>query len=330
MSQTAILVMGYPASGKSTITKSFAERGFEVFNRDTEGGKVADLVRPFQAALAAGKSVVADNLFDTVAGRAPFIAAAKAAGVPIECHWMQTSFEDCQVNALHRMYDRYSTVFLTPDAIKAHDSARTDPNMFPLAAMFAAKKRMAGDKKKGIPSGKPTTAEGFAKIVKVPFVRRPPNGTNRAIIVDYDGTLRADAREHGGEQPYPVKVSEVHALPNRQKVLQRYVDQGYSIFGVTTQSGIGKGHLTEADAVACIEETNRQVGHRIITLFCPHYNFPVSCFCRKPQPGLGVQLIRQYHLNPAECIFVGDMTTDKTFAERCGFQYQDESEFFRG
>jgi D-glycero-D-manno-heptose 1,7-bisphosphate phosphatase len=325
----AILVMGYPASGKSTIVKPFEAQGWEVFNRDRAGGKVASLVPGFKAALEAGRSVVADNLFLTAESRAPFIRAAQEAGVEIECHWMLTSFEDSQVNALHRMWDRYQQVFLTAADIKAHPEAKADPKMFPIAAMYAHKKRLNGDKKKGIPSGKPSKAEGFSRIVKVPFVRRPFKGTKRAIIFDYDGTLRADAREHGGAKAYPCKPSEVVALPNRTEVIQRYVDEGFMLLGVTTQSGVGKGDLTEDDVKACIAETNRQVGHDIEAVYCPHHNFPVSCYCRKPQAGLGIHLIRTYDLDPEACIYVGDQTSDRNFAIRCGFKYADEGDFFK-
>lgn len=322
-----VMLMGFPASGKSTVREEYTKRGFVVLNRDTEGGKVEDLIPSFRRLLDEGKSVVLDNTFLSVASRKPFVSEAAARGVPVDLLWMQTSIEDSQVNACSRMYDRYGTVFLDNTALKAHAKAANDPNMFPLAAFFAAKKRLDGDKKKNIPSGKPTKDEGFRAIKKVPFVRRS-SGTRKAIILDYDGTLRADAKEHGGEHPYPIKPSEVHALPRRREVLQKYLDEGYLLLGVTTQSGIGKGHLTEADARACIEETNRQIGLDIETLFCPHYNFPVACYCRKPLVGLGVQLIKEYDLDPAQCIMVGDMKTDETFAQRCGFQFQYADRFF--
>ena len=63
--------------------------------------------------------------------------------------------------------------------------------------------------------------------------------------------------------------------------------EGYMLIGITTQSGIGKGVLTMEDAHDCIRETNEQIGidKRIVTVLCPHYNFPVQCYCRKPQVG---------------------------------------------
>lgn len=325
----AVLVMGLPASGKSSLTSQLMSEGYQVLNRDTAGGKVSDLVAPFREALQAGRDVVLDNTFLTVESRAPFVTAAQEFGVDIECRWMQTSFEDCQVNALHRMWDRYGMIFHTAADIKDHPVAKQDPNMFPVAALFSAKKRLAGDKKKGIPSGKPTTGEGFSKIVKVPFVRRAGSGTNKALILDYDGTLRRDVKTLGGDTHYPTKLEEVEVLPHRQETLQRYVDEGYLLLGVTTQSGIGKGLVDEEMAVACIQETNRQVGHDIHALYCKHYNFPVACYCRKPQPGLGVALIRGFDLDPAQCVYVGDLKTDKTFAERCGFQFAWADDFFK-
>ena len=63
--------------------------------------------------------------------------------------------------------------------------------------------------------------------------------------------------------------------------------------------------------------------------YCPHKAGPTNCYCRKPMPGLGVEFIEKYGLDPSRCIMVGDMTSDKTFAKRCGFQYMDQAEFFK-
>ncbi len=66
--------------------------------------------------------------------------------------------------------------------------------------------------------------------------------------------------------------------------------------------------------------TNEMLGMDIDYLFCPHQAYPQVCYCRNPMPGMGVQFIEKYKLNPSQCIMVGDMKTDQTFAERCGFQ----------
>ncbi|MGV9172310.1 MAG: HAD hydrolase-like protein [Promethearchaeia archaeon] len=54
----------------------------------------------------------------------------------------------------------------------------------------------------------------------------------------------------------------------------------------------------------------------------------VTYYCRKPIPGLGVELILDYKLNPSKTIMVGDLKSDLTFAERCGFQFRSSENFF--
>ena len=55
---TAVLVMGYPASGKTTVAEDYVNGGHLRLNRDPSGGRVADLVPDMVAALKSGKDVV--------------------------------------------------------------------------------------------------------------------------------------------------------------------------------------------------------------------------------------------------------------------------------
>lgn len=317
MNPPIVMVLGYPASGKSTLTKQF--EGFNILNRDTEGGSMSGLLKLFTQALSENTPLLLDNTFCKAEDRKPFIQAANLAGRSVECHWMATTPEDAQINALNRMWDRYETVFMDAAEIKAHPQAKRDPNIFPPAAIFTYKKHFS----------KPLLAEGFTKITKVEFARKAVCGSKKALILDYDGTLRLDAKDTGGEYHYPVNPSQVEILPNRKEVLQQYREKGYLLLGVSTQSGIARGHLSLQDAIDCFERTNELLGQDIKYRFCPHASFPVSCYCRKPQAGLGVALIREFELSPADCIYVGDLTTDKSFALRCGFQFQAAEDFFR-
>ena len=105
------------------------------------------------------------------------------------------------------------------------------------------------------------------------------------------------------------------------KVVKSFESQGYILLGASNQSGVAKGILTEEMARKCFEETNNMLGVRLDFQFCPHTIPPVSCYCRKPHFGMGAVFIEKYKLNPADCIMVGDQTTDESFAERCGFKF---------
>jgi HAD superfamily hydrolase (TIGR01662 family) len=312
--QEVVMVIGAPGSGKGTVSGDYIDKDYLHLNRDKEGGQVISLLPKMEKALADGKRVVLDNLFIKTADRAPFILAAQKAGVPIRCLWLQTSIEDAQINVLNRMWDRYNDIFFSNDDIKANPDAKKDPNIFPVAVLFKYRKEFE----------KPTTAEGFVAVEKVPFVRRPWPGKNKALLLDYDGTLRTCK----SGAIFPKDPDDVQSLPRRTEVLKRYVAQGYSLYGVSNQSGIGKGDLTRQQADACFKRTNDLLGMDIPFYYSPSRVPPITTYCRKPQSGIGVYLIRKYDLKPSDCIMVGDMGTDKSFAQRLGFQFREAEEFF--
>lgn len=305
-----ILLMGYPSSGKSTIAADYIARGYVHINRDKEGGKVESLVPKLDAALKGGKNVILDNTFPTAESRKPFIETGQRNNATVICFWLQSTIEDAQFNASLRMMQRRGRL-LNPSEFKD----AKDPNLFPVAVLFAYRKAFQ----------KPSLTEGFKDIIPIPFVRRiDPTWINKAVIFDYDGTLR---KTKSGEK-YPISPRDIEVFKNRAATIKRYAKDGYLLLGASNQSGIAKGDLTEDDARACFDFTNKQLGVDIEYAFCPHSPAPICCYCRKPMPGLGVAFAFKHKLDLRQCIFVGDMTTDRTFAQRCGMQYADQSDFF--
>ncbi len=302
--------MGYNAAGKSTYVEQFILRGYHRLNRDLEGGSLDGLALKADSLLKGGvNTIVLDNTYATSKSRETIVAVANKYNVPIRCLWLSTSFEDAQLNACLRMVKKTGKL-LQPEDFKALN----DPNLFPPVALFHYRKEFQ----------KPSVKEGFSEVQEIKFERKwDAEYKNKAIIVDYDGTLRLST----GEQKYPIELADIKMLPGRAERLKEYKAKGYRLLGASNQSGIARG-VPEAKIVACFEETNRRLGLEIEYLYCKHRIPPVSCYCRKPHPGLGAYFIEKYKLNPSECIMVGDMTTDETFAQRCGFQYQHADKFF--
>lgn len=306
------MVVGPPASGKSTVTKELIKKGAMSLNRDTVGGTIAGLIPLMEALIKDGKDVILDNTFPTIEVRKSFIDTAKKLGADIDCVLMSSTIEDSQFNFVQRAIDLIGE-FPTPEAIKKAKHT----NIFPPTVLFKYKKEFQ----------KPTVEEGFSKIETHKFIRKiNPEFTNKALIVDYDGTLRECI---GGNEKFPVSKEQIEIKPNRTKVLQAYKDKGYRLLGCSNQSGIHKGEVSDATVRELFDYTNQQLGIDIEYRFCPHQSAPISCYCRKPMPGIFVEFMLKYKLNPKECIFVGDMTTDETFAKRAGIQYVDQAEFFK-
>lgn len=305
-----VIVMGYPAAGKTTITKEFTDQGYRRINRDTEGGSLDGLLALVKQAIHGG-SVVLDNTYPTRESRQGIVKVAKEVGVDIRCVHLDTSFEDAQLNACYRMLDAQDKLLDEAGLAKLKNA-----NLFPPVVQFTYKNKFE----------EPSTSEGFHQIEHRQFERKKPaDWKNKAYIFDYDQTLRDVSNGLG----YPTKPGEQFVLPGRAEKIQKVQKEGWLLLGASNQSGVAKGKLTYEDAVKCFEETNQKLGAKIDYQFCPHHIPPVKCFCRKPAPGMGALLIRKHKLNPAECIFVGDQTTDKTFAKRCGFKFYHADEFFR-
>ncbi len=314
MKQEIVMFCGFPSSGKSRLAAKFAST-HEVLNRDTVGGKVVELLPRMEALLDEGKSVVLDNLHATTKNRKPFLKAARKRKVSIRCEWQSTPAEQCQIQALNRMWERYGTIFWTKKEIAQHAEAKKDPNIFPVVVLFKYKKEFE----------KPTVDEGFESVSKSKSdLEWPAEYKNKAVILDYDDTLR---KVINGKQKYPTRPEEVELLPNRTERLKALQDEGYLLLGVSNQSGIARGDVSYEDAVECFEHTNALLDVEIDFHFCPH-NVPPSCYCRKPQSGIGVYFIHKYKLDPAQCIFCGDQTTDKTWAKRLGIPYAHPNEYF--
>jgi hypothetical protein len=96
-----------------------------------------------------------------------------------------------------------------------------------------------------------------------------------------------------------------------------------------TEDGCLIIELSMETAKELFEHTNKQLGLDIEYRFCPHQSAPISCYCRKPQCGVGVEFMIKHKLSRKDTIFVGDMTTDSTFAKRAGIQYMDQADFFK-
>jgi len=317
-----VIIIGIQAAGKSTIVGKYENLGYYRVNRDNLGGNLAKLnehVEKLMASVTCG--FVLDNTYGTKESRKAVLEMAKRNGYMVRCVWVKTPIEEAQYNASYRLLKKF--VLEGSPRFKVHeilgpDCAKIgkDQVCVPAIAQYAYRKTFE----------EPDMREGFVAIDHVPFVRAPlpPDHCNKAIILDYDGTLRVC--KSGSK--YPVDPEDVKVLPGRAETLRKYAADGYLLLGASNQSGVEKGDLTHDQVKACFDRTNELLGLSIDYQYCPHHSFPIRCYCRKPLPGMGVYLIEKYHLDPSQCIMVGDSTSDKTFAKRSRFRFMSPEEFF--
>jgi len=309
-----IMLVGVPGSGKTFLTKDRHADADCYLSRDKEGGHTIDLVPKMEQAISDGaKKIVLDCTFVTREHRDPFVAAAKKAKIPITCIFVDATKEISQFNICWRMAQLYGKVLRTKADYEAQGGS---PHALPPPAMFSRFKRMV----------KPDASEGFAalEVIKPKPWKLPAEYCNGAVMLDYDGTVR-DTKS--GDK-YPKDPKDVEVFPQAVKKLQALAADNVLLLGASNQSGVAKNDPPMDVCIACFDETNRQLGVDIPVDFDYSPAGPAASWHRKPFPAMGIDAIWKHKLDPTKVTYVGDRTTDKTFAKRCGFKFEYAKDFF--
>lgn len=143
---------------------------------------------------------------------------------------------------------------------------------------------------------------------------------NKAAFFDRDGTINEDT----GYLYEPEKLSFVRGTP---ELIRWCNEEGYLVIVVTNQSGIARGLFTEAQMHRLHAEMNRRLqeeygAHIDAFYFCPHLpEITGECGCRKPKPGLFLQAIRDYDIDPEVSLSFGDSKRDEEASHAAGIPH---------
>ena len=138
----------------------------------------------------------------------------------------------------------------------------------------------------------------------------------KALFLDRDGTINVD-------KGYVYEKEEFEFQPGIFELVKKYAKQGYLIFIVTNQSGIARGLYTEKDYLQLtdwLKAAFSEKGIKIEKVYhCPHLpEISGSCSCRKPNPGMIVEAISEYNIDPATSVLIGDSERDLQAGEKAG------------
>jgi HAD superfamily hydrolase (TIGR01662 family) len=131
-----------------------------------------------------------------------------------------------------------------------------------------------------------------------------------AVLFDRDGTLVVDV-------PYNGDPSLVEPMPKAAEALARLRAAGIATGVVTNQSGIGRGIVSMAGAVAVNARVDELLGPFDVWQMCPHAP-DAGCACRKPSPGLIRAAAAALGSVPERCVVVGDIGSDVEAARAAG------------
>ena len=153
----------------------------------------------------------------------------------------------------------------------------------------------------GIPESFQKAEKDFPDIVIKP-----------ALFFDRDGTLNYD-------KGYTHKPEDLKFIDGVKNTIKRAIKKGFYIVVVTNQGGISKGVFSEEQMIDFnnrLLESIRDYGGNIDSIyFCKHHpeapNFnDRSCSCRKPEPGLILQALKELPIDKEKSIMIGDKVSD--------------------
>jgi D-glycero-D-manno-heptose 1,7-bisphosphate phosphatase len=137
----------------------------------------------------------------------------------------------------------------------------------------------------------------------------------KLVILDRDGTINQDSDN------YIKSLAEWKPIPGSLQAIARLSQGGWRIVVATNQSGIARGLFDMAALNAIHTEMHRVValaGGRIDAIFfCPHAA-DSGCECRKPKPGLLLEIASRMDVGLAEVPMVGDALRDLQAAAAAG------------
>ena len=126
----------------------------------------------------------------------------------------------------------------------------------------------------------------------------------RAIFLDRDGVIN-DNTKHVN------KPEDLIIYEEAKKGMKKLYEKGYDLFIVTNQGGIERGHLIESDLDKIHAKLEKELEDycKIREIkYCPDFN--KKSYCRKPNPGMLLELKDKYNIDMKNSWMVGDLQTD--------------------
>ena len=135
----------------------------------------------------------------------------------------------------------------------------------------------------------------------------------KALLLDRDGVVNLN---HG----YVHTIENFHFLAGIFDVVRLASKKGYVICVVTNQAGIGRGYYSESQfhhlsnwMCARFKEQNAVINKVYFSPYHPTHGigqYKKDDYSRKPNPGMLIDAINDFDLDPELCILIGDSETD--------------------
>lgn len=157
------------------------------------------------------------------------------------------------------------------------------------------------------------------------------------LLIDFDGTVRETIADPTPNNPDdrrpPIIVDEIKIIEGIPNKLKQWKEDGWFIVGVSNQSGVEKGYITEEGVEEVAAATME-----MMDIYFPFYFAPYKrngtleqLGLRKPDIGMAKLAFEDWgEPDLMDSFMVGDYISDEVFAKNLGIKYYDVKEFING
>jgi len=135
------------------------------------------------------------------------------------------------------------------------------------------------------------------------------------VILDRDGVINHDSDD------YIKSPDEWQPLPGSLEAIARLCRADYTVVVATNQAGVGRGLFSQEMLIRIhrkMASSIRDKGGRLDSVFfCPH-SPAEQCGCRKPKPGMLLEISDRLGIGLSGVPVVGDSLRDLEAAEEAG------------
>lgn len=179
--------------------------------------------------------------------------------------------------------------------------------------------------------GSPDSLQEFCSYANIRFGEK-----RKAVFLDRDGVINELVFHDETEQiDSPFRREDFCYRSNALQTLRYLQQRGYYLFIVTNQPAAAKGKVSLQklyDLNTWMIQDLKTNGIAIeFAGLCPHHpggdphnkkaRFLIQdCACRKPKPGMIMDLLQSYHIDPTRSYLVGDSYTDISAGKQAGLR----------
>jgi D-glycero-D-manno-heptose 1,7-bisphosphate phosphatase len=141
---------------------------------------------------------------------------------------------------------------------------------------------------------------------------------NKAVFLDRDGVINEVKTKR---VKFVNKPEQFYFLEGVKEAVKLLTASGYQLFVVTNQGGVGLGYLSHEHLQTIHEYMVGELetaGGKIYEVSCCTHKPHEGCACRKPEPGMILDLSEKYDLDLSSSFMIGDREPDIEAGRKAG------------